>query len=131
MNEMTARTEGVTDHYADGAHQPVTVTSRTRFENIDATNEMRVDYAKGFADSSHETTTSYEYDNRGNVMRETAKYTGSGLAAVSDRIMEYGYDGYGNRVRAVNASGSPARRRRMSCGSRPWAGRQPSSEPGP
>jgi len=107
--EMTARTEGVTDHYSDGAHRPVTVSNYTRFENIDATNEMRVDYARGFADSSHEATTSYEYDSRGNVIRETVKYTGAGLAAAADRVMEYAYDGYGNRVRSANASGSPAR----------------------
>ncbi len=107
--EMTARTERVTDHYADGAHRPVTVTNYTRFENIDVTNEMRVDYAKGFADTSHETTTSYGYDSRGNVTSEVVKYTGTGLAAASDRVMEYAYDGYGNRVRTVNASGSPAR----------------------
>ncbi|MBP7737018.1 MAG: hypothetical protein KA369_13655 [Spirochaetes bacterium] len=107
--EMRARTENVTDHYNDGIHREVTVASYIRFENNDETNEMRVDYAKGFADSSHETTTSYEYDGRGNVTRETARYTGSSLAAVSDRIMEYSYDGYGNRVRTVNASGSPVR----------------------
>ncbi|MBN2157880.1 MAG: hypothetical protein JW807_00690, partial [Spirochaetes bacterium] len=107
--EMTAKAESVTDHYSDGAHEPVTNTAYTHFTNIDSTNEMRVDYKKNLDGTSYETTTSYEYDDRGNVTRETASYTGTGLPAVSNKIMEYEYDAYGNRVRETNASGSPAR----------------------
>ncbi len=107
--EMTAKTESVTDHFTDSVHQPVTAISYSRFENIASTNEMRLEYKRNFSGSSHETTTGYEYDNRGNVIRETLRYTGSGLPAVRDRIMEYDYDGYGNRERERNVSGTPAR----------------------
>lgn len=107
--EMTAKTETVTDRYDDGIHSPVTVTSYSRFENMDATNEMRLDYRKDFSGSPHETTTEYDYDDRGNLVREATGYTGAGLPAVSDKIMRYEYDGYGNRVRDINESGSPAR----------------------
>ncbi|MBN2160742.1 MAG: hypothetical protein JW807_15235 [Spirochaetes bacterium] len=107
--EMTGASESVTDHYSDAAHAPVTASTSTRFENIQATNEMRAAYRKNLAGTDHETTVSYEYDERGNVVRELVSYTGSGLAPVSDKIIEYYYDGCGNRVRETNASGSPAR----------------------
>jgi RHS repeat-associated protein len=107
--EMISKTESVTDHYDDGVHQPVTVANYSKFENIESTNEMRLEYRKNFEGSSHETTTSYQYDDRGNVILETAHYSGTGLPAASDKIMQYAYDRFGNRVSETNASGSPAR----------------------
>ena len=107
--EMTGKSEIITDHYTDAVHSPMSVSSYTRFVNIDATNEMRVDYKRGLPGTLYETTALYEYDDKGNVTKETARYTGSGLPAVSDKIIEYAYDGYGNSIRTTNSSGSPAR----------------------
>ncbi len=107
--EMTGRSESVTDHYSDDAHEAATATSYSRFENIESTNEMRLEWKASLQGTPHETTANYEYDDRGNLTRETTSYTGSGLAPVADRVMEYDYDGYGNRIRETNASGSPAR----------------------
>ena len=107
--EMTGKTETVTDQYVDTIHAPVTVTSYSHFENIESTNEMRPDFQKSFKGSTHETTTEYDYDSRGNVTGQTVSYTSSGLPAVSPKVMNYDYDGFGNRTRETNASGTPAR----------------------
>jgi YD repeat-containing protein len=70
---------------------------------------MRLVLKKNLADTKNETTSTYDYDDRGNLIRETTAYTGSGLPSVSERTAEYTYDGYGNRIRESNTSGSPAR----------------------
>ena len=107
--EMESKTESITDTYNDGVHVPVSVSSYSEFENIDSTNEMRLKIKRAFDGSSHETTATYDYDYRGNLTGERLSYTGSGLDAASDHVMEYEYDGYGNRKRTINFSSSPAR----------------------
>ncbi len=107
--EMESKTESITDMYTDSVHSPVTVRSFYEFENIGSTNEMRLKAKRSFDGSSHETTTTYEYDHRGNLTKERLSYTGSGLDAVSDRVIKYEYDGFGSRIRTINLSGSPSR----------------------
>jgi RHS repeat-associated protein len=106
---LKSRTEAVTDHYEDPVHAPVTVRHYSGYENIEETNLMLLSLKKNFTGSANETATYCEYDERGNLVRERTSYTGTGLAAAADRIMEYGYDECGNRVIEKDASGSPAR----------------------
>jgi RHS repeat-associated protein len=107
--EMVSKSESVTDHYKDEVHSPVTVTAYTEFDNIESTNEMRLKFKEALDGTSHETTTSYEYDSKGNVITETLSYTGTGLESAPDRVMQYEYDDYGNRKKETNASGEPVR----------------------
>jgi len=107
--ELESKTESVTDHYADGVHGAVTNSSYSEFSYDESTNETRLVYKKDFAGTAHEVRTDYQYDTHGNMTRETARYTGSGLAKPKDRVMRYEYDAYGNRTRTVNESDSPYR----------------------
>gem|GEM_PF-834735 len=106
---MESKTESVTDHYSDGVHEPVTVSSYSEFENIDETNEMRLTTKIDFLDSDHEVTSTYRYESRGNLEREVKSYTGGTLQKPADIIMAYEYDSYGNRIKEQNRSGSPWR----------------------
>lgn len=110
--EMVSKRESVTDHYEDGLHAPATVTSYTEFDNLDDTNEMRLRLKKTLDGTKFETTTSYKYDNRGNVLRETVSYNGGGLQAAPNRVVEYEYDVFGNRTAQTNLS--DPRRPRMT-----------------
>ncbi len=112
--EMISKTESVTDHYKDEVHSPVTVSSYQEFDNIEETNEMRLKVERDLTGSSHEVTSSYLYDDRGNVTREEKAYTGTGLTSAAPQVMEYEYDSYGNRTVSRNLSGSPARETQTS-----------------
>ena len=107
--ELEGETERVTDHYEDAAHRAVSVVTERAYESIEATNETRLVLLRRYAGSESETETSYTYDERGNCVGEVIRYTGSGLAPASDRVMAYAYDGFGNRVRVTDESGAPAR----------------------
>ncbi|MFC1669388.1 SpvB/TcaC N-terminal domain-containing protein [Spirochaetota bacterium] len=107
--EMVSKSESVTDHYDDEVHNPVTVTSKSEFENIEDTNEMRLLNKFDLNGTSHEIKTEYEYYTNGNLKTQTTSYTGSGLPAVSNRVTKYEYDGFGNRVKETDDSASPAR----------------------
>ncbi|HNW28542.1 MAG TPA: SpvB/TcaC N-terminal domain-containing protein, partial [Spirochaetota bacterium] len=107
--EMKSKTETVIDHYDDGVHHPETLSTYSEFDNIADTNEMRLVKKVSLEGTAHETTAFYDYDLRGNMTHSRVRYTGSGLPAAADRTRTYEYDGYGNRTRESDTSGSPSR----------------------
>jgi len=106
---MESKSESVTDHYVDAIHNVVTLTSTSEFENIESSNEMRLKKKITLNDTSHETTVEYTYDAKGNVESEHVYYSGTGLPSAGDSIKRYEYDNYGNRIKDINASGTPKR----------------------
>jgi len=111
---IDTKTSSVTDHYKDSVHEPVTASDFESFENIEDTNEMRLIQKRNFDGTSSETTRNFEYDERGNLIKETTSYTGAGkpgkeLHEADDRTVEYEYDSYGNRIKTTDSSGSPNR----------------------
>ncbi|HEX8993979.1 MAG TPA: RHS repeat-associated core domain-containing protein, partial [Candidatus Paceibacterota bacterium] len=87
----------------------MTNSSYSEFSYNESTNETRLAYKTNFTGTNFETRSDYEYDARGNITRETVRYTGSSLARPKDRVMKYEYDEYGNRTRSINASESQNR----------------------
>jgi len=105
--ELKSKTEKVTDHYKDKVHSPATISSYTEYENIEQTNETRVKSKSGPFDTSYETTTEYDYDTNGRVIKEVMSYTGQGLEKPKDAVKQYEYDNYGNRTKEINSSEKP------------------------
>ncbi|MGL4370718.1 MAG: toxin TcdB middle/N-terminal domain-containing protein, partial [Spirochaetota bacterium] len=108
--DLESRTESVTDHFpSTGSGQAEKVTTYSEFWNNSATNEMRLSVKKDFAGSACEIRSDYNYDSRGNLTAETTRYSGTGLAAASDRVTRYGYDRYGNRIRTERSGSGTSR----------------------
>ncbi len=107
--EIRARHESTTDHYRDGAHEPVSVRSVFEYESVEATNQARLAIKTEFEGTHLERVTEFLYDARGNCIRERTRPGGARGSSVAERVMEYAYNGYGNRIHEADASGSPAR----------------------
>jgi YD repeat-containing protein len=107
---LLAKTESVTDHYSDAAHPVQTTANYTQFEYAATTNQQRIQYAIARWGTPFAVKTSYVYDSRGNALEQRTTYTGGSLPAVSDAVMKFEYDGYGNKTAEENTSASPARR---------------------
>lgn len=104
-------TESVTDHYTDAARAAETITSEQNFFTDQTTNQQREVSGLRFKGTGNEVTTFTNYDSRGNVSQTIQRYTGANSAmAVPDRVMEFQYDGFGNRVAQTNVSATPTRR---------------------
>jgi hypothetical protein len=108
--QVDKTTETSIDHYADAAHPSVTLTNETNFETIAATNQQRATSQVSLKSTPQEVTTTTSYDARGNAAQTIRHYSGSGLATVADRVTEYQYDNFGNRVVQTDVSATPARR---------------------
>lgn len=102
--------ETTTDHYTDAARPQVTLTNETNFETIAATNQQRVTTQLTLKGSAHEVTATSIYDSRGNAVQTTQHYSGSGLQGAPDRVTEYQYDNFGNRIAQEDKSATPSRR---------------------
>ncbi len=127
--EMVSKTESVKDLYNDEVYRPANIVNYTEFENIESTNEMRllkkisligknnsiVDITRSYDSiasdyKKHETTTSFQYDNKGNLARQTVEYTGTGLSDPGHAMVSsFDYDNYGNVIVSRNESDSPFR----------------------
>ena len=107
--EISKREQSISDHYNSGAHTKTTIQTETTYETNASNNHRKTIQEIKFKDSSHETTTDYTYNSAGNLTKQVLSYTGTGLASVSNRIMTYEYNDYGNRTKESNASASPTR----------------------
>ena len=106
---IESKSVSVTDFYSDAVHQPATLTAYEEYEYISGTNQTRIKLKKTLNGSPHEITTTYDYDNRGNLTLKVKSYTGTGLAAPQAEVTGYDYDNYGNLIRLSDLSASPAR----------------------
>ncbi len=111
---IASRSQSVTDHYSDGSHNPTTIQTQSTYETDTTSNQRRLTQEVSFKDSSYQTTSSYTYDSKGNLTQQVLSYTGTGLSAVSNRIIRSEYDDYGNKVKEINASASPNREIRFA-----------------
>ncbi|MCL8267601.1 hypothetical protein M9Y82_13335 [Leptospira weilii] len=107
--KLSRKTESTTDHFTDSVHGVTTTTSITDFETDDTTNQRRAIRSVAFSGSSHEITSLLSYDTRGNLIKRTSSYTGSGLSPVGVHTTEYEYDNHGNQITEKDTSSSPAR----------------------
>ncbi len=112
--QLLSSVETTTDHHSAAAHTQLTVSERTQFETVSATNQQRPTTIVRFEGLAQQQTSAHVYDGRGNLIRKTTTGSGSGLASVPPAVMEYVYDTYGNRTEESNTSGSPARTARYS-----------------
>lgn len=102
--------ETKTDLYSDAARASETVESEIEFQTVVTTNQQRPIKQISFKNSPNAVTVFTSYDGNGNVAQTIQRYTGSGLTTVADRVIEYQYDGFGNRVAQDNKSDTPSRR---------------------
>ncbi|OHD68136.1 MAG: hypothetical protein A2W19_01960 [Spirochaetes bacterium RBG_16_49_21] len=107
--ELVSRTGRVTDHYKDSVHAETSAESFTEFETVESTNQTRITRTRSFRGTPYETTTSFQYDGKGNVSEKRIAYAGGGLFPVSDKLMAFEYDGYGNLFRTTDQSEAPSR----------------------
>ncbi|PKA16514.1 SpvB/TcaC N-terminal domain-containing protein [Leptospira haakeii] len=106
---VSKKIETVTDKYSDSAHSVQVTIQATDFETNSTTNQIRPKKTVTFQGTSNELTNTFTYDTFGNLTRSVVSYTGSGLPAVSAKIMENEYDTYGNKIKVKDSSASPNR----------------------
>lgn len=107
--KISRKSESTTDHFSDSVHGVTTTTSITDFETDDTTNQRRATRSVTNSGSSHEITSLFSYDTRGNLIKRASSYTGSGLSTVGTHTTEFEYDNFGNKTVEKDTSSSPAR----------------------
>ncbi|EMY76557.1 virulence plasmid 65kDa B protein [Leptospira weilii serovar Ranarum str. ICFT] len=107
--KISRKTDTTTDHFSDTVHGVTSTTNITDFDTDDTTNQRRTTRSVANSGSSHEITSLFSYDSRGNLAKRVSSYTGSGLGPVGSHTTEFEYDSHGNQTTEKDSSSSPAR----------------------